>query len=288
MPEDTDKKGGPVIGAQRPTPAPAPQQEPKQPAQQAWVPAQPSQKAQAADQQQPEAPAEQAQGAPAPAVQGPGTQVTYLGSTTEVVGKKPLTATEKLQAGMQGILSGAGGSKEGQMIGEAVGQGIKNLFGQGKKDGAGGTQVGPGRLGPSADEAAQAGGPIIGGHREQGAKQEAGGLDVGGSLGKKVGGMIGSAVLGEKGKSVGQMLGKIAGNAAGQAANVAIDHARGIGGNIGSAIGGAIAGEEGAAKGKELGKKAGSGVTSVRDTLAAQGVDLGPKQAPGKHGHGIK
>lgn len=174
------------------------------------------------------------------------------------------------------------------MIGEAVGQGIKNLFGQGKKDGAVGTQVGPGRLGPNATEAAQAGGPIIGGHRAQGGKQEAGGLDVGGSLGKKVGGMLGSAIGGEQGKTVGQMLGKIAGNAAGQAANVAIDHARGIGGNIGSAIGGAIGGEEGAAKGKELGKKAGSGVTSVRDTLAAQGVDLGPKQAAGKQGHSLK
>jgi outer membrane lipoprotein SlyB len=199
-----------------------------------------------------------------------------------------MTATEKFKAGMQGILSGAGGSKEGQMIGEAVGQGIKNLFGQGKKDGAGGTQVGPGRLGPNATEAAQAGGPIIGGHREQGARQEAGGLDVGGSLGKKVGGMLGSALGGEKGKTVGQMLGKAVGNVAGQAADLAVDHARGIGGGIGSAIGGAVAGEKGAAVGKDLGKNIGSGVKSVRDTLAGQGVELGPKQAAGKQGHGIK
>ena len=59
------------------------------------------------------------------------------GGTNKVDGveKKEMTAKEKLEAGVNGIIAGNGGLKEGQLIGEAVGEGIKNLFGQGKKEG---------------------------------------------------------------------------------------------------------------------------------------------------------
>jgi hypothetical protein len=287
MAADTDKKDGPNIGGHR---------EPEKPA--AWVPAKPTQQEQgpaaAGAAQEAEGAAAEVADTPATAIPGSTTTTTIIDQTTDA--KKKLTPKEKLEAGLEGILSGAGGSKEGKLIGEAVGAGIKKLFGQGDNDAAkagpkvgssGGTQVGPGRLGPSAD--AQQGGPVIGAQRQQGAKQEgAGGLDVGGSLGKSVGGMIGSAIGGEKGKTVGQMLGKVAGNAVGQAADMAVDHARGIGGSIGGAIGGVVGGEKGAAVGKDLGKGIGSGVQSVRDTLAGAGVQLGAKQAPGKQSHGVK
>lgn len=323
MAEDTDQKDKPAIGGHR-QPQQQPAAEAEQPGQQAWTPAKPTQQGQGAEPQQPAAawtsakpsqmaagaagaPAKAAgvaadlAGAAAGAIPGSTSTVTHTDTVTEK-GKKELTAKEKLEAGVQGIISGAGGSEQGKMIGEAVGAGIKNLFGQGDK-GAGGpkqtsssTQVGPGRLGPNADGVLpKADGPVMGGHRQQGqsgAKQEgpegAGGLDVGGSIGKKVGGMIGSAIGGEKGQTVGQALGKAVGGVAGQAANMAIDHARGIGGSIGGAVGGLVGGEKGASMGKDIGKGVGSAVSSVRDALAGQGVSLGPKQAPGKQGHGVK
>lgn len=324
MAEDTDQKDKPAIGGHREQQQPAAEAE--QPGQQAWTPAKPTQQGQGAEPQQPTqataawtaakpsqmaaeaagAPAKAAgvaadlAGAAAGAIPGSTSTVTHTVTEKE---KKELTAKEKLEAGVQGIISGAGGSEQGKMIGEAVGAGIKNLFGQGDKGAGGGpkqtsssTQVGPGKLGPNADGVLpKPEGPAIGGHRQQGqggAKQEgpegAGGLDVGGSIGKKVGGMIGSAIGGGKGQTVGQALGKVVGNAAGQAANMAIDHAKGIGGSIGGAVGGLVNGEKGAEIGKNLGKGVGSAVTSVRDTLKGQGVDLGPKQAPAKQSHGVK
>lgn len=314
MPEDTEKKDGPAIGSHRQPQAAAPQQE-QQPAQQAWVPAKPGGQQAPAPEQQPAAPAPaawvaakpgqmaaggQQPAAPEPEAPKPGQEVAaaaqQLAGDTPAPAKpkvKPageddedMSASEKLKAGAQGILSGAGGSKEGKLIGEAVGEGIKNLFGQGGKDGSAKPKV------QAAAEAPEAEAPVIGGHRQQQAPKqegtEAGGLDVGGGIGKKIGGMIGSAIGGEKGKSVGQMLGKAVGGVAGQAANMAVDHSRGIGGGIGSAIGGVIGGDKGAAVGKDLGKNIGSAVKSVRDALASQGVQLGPKQAAGKQGHGIK
>lgn len=265
MAADNDKnQDGPRIGAHR-----------EGAAQQSWVPAKPTQQ----DQGGPAAdPAEAAGMAAEAAGTIPGSTSTVTHTTTVIEKeKKELTAKEKLEAGVNGIISGNGGPEQGKMIGEAVGAGIKNLFGQGGK----------GAEPPKAE------GPAIGGHRQQGQGtkqegQETGGLDVGGSLGKKVGGMLGSAIGGEKGKTVGQMLGKAVGNAAGQVADMAVDHARGIGGGVGSAIGGAIGGEKGAAAGKDLGKNIGSGVKSVRDTLAGQGVQLGAKQAPAKQSHGLK
>lgn len=315
MPEDTDKKEGPEIGSHRQPQAPAPQQEAQQPAQQAWVPAKPGQQAPAPE-QQPAVPAPaawvsakpgqmaaagQQAAAAEPAIPKPEQKVAVaaepqVGGDSKSPAKpkaKPgqeddeeMSASEKLKAGAQGILAGNGGSKEGKLIGEAVGEGIKSLFGQGGKDGAGKPKV------QASAEAPKEEGPVAGAHRKQeAAKQEgpeAGGLDVGGSIGKKIGGMIGSAIGGDKGKSVGQMLGKVVGGAAGQAANLAVDHSRGIGGGIGGAIGGVIGGDKGAAVGKDLGKGIGSAVKSVRDALASQGVQLGPKQAPGKQGHSIK
>lgn len=190
MPEDTDKKDGPQIGTHRQPQAPAPQQEAQQPAQQAWVPAKPSQQAQAAGGQQPAAPVPaipnpvQEVAAAAQQVAGDSQNAAKPGGKAAGDDDEEMSAKEKLKAGMQGILSGSGGSKEGKLIGEAVGEGIKNLFGQGGKDGAkvqtggGGTQVGPG----AKAEAPKAEGPVIGGHRQQGAAKqegpEAGGLDV--------------------------------------------------------------------------------------------------------------
>ncbi len=236
MAEDTDKKDGPQFGAHRQT-APQPAAAQPEAAPQAWVPAKPTQMA--AD----TAPV----GGP---VVGGTTTTTVIHHTSSAGGdeKKKMTAEEKLQAGVSGILAGNGGLKEGQMIGEAVGEGIKRLFGQGQKSGA---PAGPGQPVVGKPE----GGPVIGG---------------------------------EKAKTVGQMLGKVASNVAGQVANLAVDHARGIGGGIGSAIGSAIAGDKGAAVGKDLGKNLGSGVKSVRDGLAEKGIKLGEKPQGGKHSHGVK
>lgn len=273
-----ENKDGPQVGGHRqpaPQPAVAPANEvaaaepPKvdapaaaAPAPQAWVAGKKPEAAAAAEPAKVEAPAAAENKVPNKPAE------VFVGDE-----KKEMTAKEKLEAGVSGIIAGEGGLKEGQMIGEAVGEKIKSFFGQDKKDE------------PAAQKVKPEDGPIIGSQRQ---KEDSGGLDVGGSVGKKVGGMIGSAIGGDKAKTVGQVLGKVAGNIAGQVANLAVDHARGIGGGIGSAIGSAIGGEKGAEIGKNLGKNIGSGVKNVRDELAEKGVKLGEKPAGGKHSHGVK
>jgi hypothetical protein len=275
MAADNENKDGPQVGGHRqpaPQPAVAPANEvaaagapkveaPAAAAPQAWVPGKKPDAVAAAEPAKVEAPAAAENKLPNKPAE------VFVGDQ-----KKEMTAKEKLEAGISGIIAGEGGLKEGQLIGEAVGEKIKGFFGQEKKE-------------EPAKKVKPEDGPIIGSQRQ---KEDSGGLDVGGSIGKKVGGMIGSAIGGEKTKTVGQVLGKVAGNLAGQVANLAVDHARGIGGGIGSAIGSAIGGEKGAEIGKNLGKNIGSGVKNVRDELAEKGIKLGEKPAGGKHSHGVK